>query len=663
MKKTLLICFFSIIVLRLLPQTFTDQTSQAGIQVQTALGDVVVWIDYNNDGWLDFFGGTEQETFLYRNNGDGTFSDMTSTSGLGSIIPRGVSAGDFDNDGFTDLVVTSFSTSEPVVIYRNLSGNGFDEWFSTGFNAHRAVCLDYNADGHLDLLTASSSGFIRLFRNNGEGNFTEMTGILEFNPNSGGTPAACDMNNDGLQDLYFGSGSTTKTNRLYLNNAGQNFSDITFPAGVSDFRNTVAVCWGDYDSDGFMDLYFGNIGANRNVLFHNNGNGTFTDLTMSAGVADAGDARTCAWADINNDGLIDLFTTNHVNPNRLFLNNGNGSFSNIAAQAGIASPQDGFGMSWGDYDRDGDLDLVMAGHSFVRLFRNELNTGNFINLTLHGNYDNRSAIGARVWLYQGGYNQIREIFGGRGAVSQDALSVHFGLGEVSIVDSIIVQWPSGQLQKLFETASNQFINIEQDGNIPPIRFKLLSPLPDSIYSDQQIPFVWQSSEDPDKGNTIQYFLSIQTPIKDTVIETLTDTVCIVNMSPWMVSDSASWFVVASDGENQTKSWNTNHLQYSIQSSIESRFLPKLNQLIIDHVWFSTQTDMINISVTNQDGEGVFSYAAYDIQGKLIHMWPSSKIYQGNNTILLSTNSFEPQNIMILVITMNNGFRYARPVIW
>jgi hypothetical protein len=550
-------------------QIFTDVTQQAGINVQAAMGDVIVWIDYNNDSYPDFFGSSQLETFFYKNNADNTFTDITSQSGLSAVSPRGLAVGDYDNDGFSDLLISSLDMGTAIKIYRNNSGNGFYESWTFGYHADRGIWLDYNVDGLIDVFFNTGTA-VYLYRNNGDGTFTDISWLQGFAFNSGITSAAADYDNNGLPDIYCTVHNTNYTNRLYRNEAGGHYADVTYAAGVTDFRNGAAQAWGDYDNDGYLDLYIGNISSNRNVLFHNDQDGTFTDVTLAAGVPDAGDARTCSWVDVNHDGLLDLFTTNHVNTNKLYKNNGNGTFTDIGISANIQDPSDGFAVSWGDYDRDGDQDVLFAGHSYaMRLLRNDGgNALNYLNIKLVGTYDNRSAIGTRLTFYYNNLFQIREVNGGRGAVEQDDLCVHLGLGAASLVDSILIQWPDGMLQKEYSVNANQFITITQAGDVPPSMFHLLSPLPSLVNTGNQIMFRWSASSDPDSGNNIHYTLYIESPGHDTVIGPLADTFALVSAQPWMDNDSVYWYVRADDGAQIRFSWERWPLNYVFTTGLK-----------------------------------------------------------------------------------------------
>ncbi len=442
-------------------QTFTDVTTDAGIVLSASMGHTVVWLDYDNDGWLDFYGNTNEFAFFFKNNGNGSFTNIVSSTGLTATDPASVAVADFDKDGYDDLLIVSLNVSIPVRIYKNMSGNNFQIVFEGQSSIERAIWLDFEGDGDLDIF-CNTGGFPLLYLNDGEGNFIESAAGMNFNNDSGNTAAAADMNNDGFTDIYtciYGS-----ANRLYKNISGGDVEDISFSAQVADYNKGVSQSWGDYNNDGFLDLYVSNIQSIRNILYKNLGNETFSDLTYDAGVADDGDARTSAWVDFNNDGLMDLFTTNHIHENHLYQNNGDGTFTDVAEEWNIRDPEDGFGISWGDYDLDGDQDVLICGHTYsVKLLRNDGNNlGNYLDIELKGVFDNASGIGARIEVYAGGQMIVQEINGGRGARCQDALIAHFGLAAAAQADSLIVKWQSGMLQKLYDISANQLITIIQN---------------------------------------------------------------------------------------------------------------------------------------------------------------------------------------------------------
>lgn len=657
--RTLLFSCLLLISSRVSTQAFLDVTALAGINVNpNALGHVVVWIDHNQDGWLDFFGSSDQESFFYENNGDGTFSDITSQLGLYGLDLESLAVADYDHDGYPDLLIAFNNQSIPVKVYRNNAGNGFTEAFIAPEGALRAIWLDFNYDGFLDIF-CNTGNYPCLYLNDGTGNFSNVAGSMGFNQSSGITSASSDFDNDGLPDLYCTTASGT--NRLYKNIAGENFQDVTFQAQVSDFRNGVGQCWGDYNNDGWMDLYIANISSNRNILFRNAGDGTFDDVTIMAGVQDAGDGRTCSWLDVNNDGKLDLFTTNHVNPNRLYINNGDETFTDLADELSIESPPDGFGFSWGDYDRDGDLDVLIAGHfGPLNLLRNDMIiSAHYLDVLLSGNFDNKNGIGTRMTVFFDGASIIREVNGGTGARSQDALEVHFGLGSTQIVDSILMIWPSGMKQRLHDIAADQLITIEQQGNVPPRYFHLLEPGPDSIVTGQQLSFTWSSSIDPDSGNQAEYFFHILTPLRDTVIGPVPDTTIIMNMAAWMESDSTSWFVEATDGLDFRNSWEVWPLNYSYPVYISDQNMNNIKPFFLERIMPQPATEWMFVNLyTEQTGR--YDFSIYNRSGILCQSHHYN-LMRGENKVILNISTL-PKGIYVLSVSSGMGMQTAKIVI-
>lgn len=536
-------------------ETFTNVTNESGINLSNAPGQTVVWLDYNNDGWQDFYGNTDQSAFFFENNGDGSFTDIISSTGLSGTDPASVAVADFDKDGYDDLLIASLNMSIPVTIYRNLQGNGFQSAFTGQTAIDRAIWLDFEGDGDIDIF-CNTGAYPLLYLNDGNGDFIESAAGMGFHDPSGISASAADMNNDGFTDIYCSNYGTA--NRLYLNLAGEDVDDISFSAHVADFDNGVSQSWGDYDQDGYMDLYASNIQANRNNLYKNLGDETFEDVTYDAGVADHGDARTSAWVDFDNDGLLDLFTTNHIEPNMLFKNNGDGTFTDVATDWNIQDPEDGFGISWADYDHDGDQDILISGHTYsVQLLRNDgYNTNHYLDVQLQGIFDNTNGIGSRITLYNGENMAIREMNGGRGARCQDDLRAHFGLGNDDQVDSLLVRWPSGMMQMVYNIEIDQNITIVQDGNVPPTVFHLISPGNDSTLLDSIVTFVWSPSTDPDNNNSINYELRIFSESCDTSILNISDITYTVNLLGFCADDTLYWMVKASDGTDMRDSWET-----------------------------------------------------------------------------------------------------------
>ncbi len=434
---------------------FNNVLGNVGLTRVGGLGQTDAWGDFNNDNFQDLILlnalSRSNNVSLNRNDTIGTFTNVTEGSGIISHRSRSVAWADFNNDNLLDLVIGTIRTLEPPILYQNLGDGVFiDVSLDAGITKEggiigHTIWSDYDRDGWVDLLQASRANSVRsfLYHNNGDGTFDEVSeesGLGKFNTNSA---VWFDFNNNGSPDLFL---ANSGLNKLYLNNGDGAFTDITDSAGVGGDPdwNSVAACVGDYNGDGFFDLYVVNIFSKttvKNALYRNNGNGTFTDVTAETGTGDVGDGRTCAWVDFDGDGWIDLFTTNHVNPSKLFRNLSNGSFLNVASQVGLDTPINVFGAAWGDYNNDGFMDVFLNGHIGVGLMENSRTRNNFIILNLIGNGEttNISAIGARVEVITSSGIKIREVSGGRGCCEQDMLPVHFGVGNEIEVD-IQVRW-------------------------------------------------------------------------------------------------------------------------------------------------------------------------------------------------------------------------------
>ena len=444
------------------------------------------WVDYNNDGFEDVFVTNydkQQHNILYKNNGDGTFIQATNAGALVSDLTNAVSStwGDFDNDGNIDVFISN-NTGADNALYRN-AGNGIFTKVTTGDIAsyggycHNAAWADYDNDGHLDLFVTEymPTRFNLLYHNNGDGTFTQTTQSalsLEAKYSIGAT--WCDYDNDGDLDLYVPN-TNNAPNSLYTNEGNGVFTKVTSGAIVTDSANSVGCSWGDYNNDGYMDLFVANSGNQVNNLYQNLGNGSFAKVTSGIVVTETGNSHGSAWADMDNDGDLDLMVTNDQNgTNSLYTNNGDGTFSKFenVINTDVANS---FGTAWGDYDNDGDLDLLVANHGnqandFYTNSKGSCNSWTCFQLT--GTQSNKSAIGARVRVKASIYGsptwQMREVSSqtGGGAGGQNTLKAMFGLGDASSIDSVIINWPSGMVQYLTNVSVNNCMSItEESGNL------------------------------------------------------------------------------------------------------------------------------------------------------------------------------------------------------
>lgn len=453
---------------------FTSVQSDPVVVFASSTG--CAWGDYNNDGWIDLAVSSFTGNYLlYTNNGNGTFTqvltgDVAATSGASF----GACWSDYDNDGNLDLFVGRNSNLTDALFHND--GNGVLRRITAGDivsgngNANNCVWGDYDNDGFVDLFVANSDQNDYLLHNNGNGTFTRMTnGVIALKPGNSQGGSWCDYDNDGLIDLFVSR--VNEPNLLYHNEGGGNFRAVTNGAIVNEAAVGQGTSWGDYDNDGYPDLFVANPAA-KNFLYHNNGDGTFAKITNNI-VADDSGGTGCGWADFDNDGYLDLFVSNRLGPNNLYHNNGDGTFTRLtnsitASEAGV------FAVAWGDCNNDGFPDLFMTkGRNGINaLFLNNGNSNRWIVIQAEGRKSNRAAIGAKVRVKAiiGGKLmwQLREISGGGGLGSQNDLRAAFGLGDATNVDCLRIEWPSGMVQELSNLAPKQFLKVvEPTASISP----------------------------------------------------------------------------------------------------------------------------------------------------------------------------------------------------
>jgi hypothetical protein len=391
------------------------------------------WIDYDSDGDLDLFLPNNRRSpnsnFLYRNDGGDVFTKVdTGIIATDVVMTESGTWGDYDNDGDLDLFV---------------------------------------ADGGFD-----RARFNSLYRNEGGGHFIEITTTplsseLSFSTSSGWA----DYDNDGDLDLYCANlqlasnpSQSTSPDFLYQNNGDGTFSKITSGVITTTLTRSFGIGWSDYDNDNDVDLFVCN--GSGNILYRNSGGGNFTRMTLSqvGAIASDGGGLACSWGDYNNDGFQDLFVGRFGANDLLYLNDGDGTFTKITTGPVVTnSSAQAEGSAWGDYDYDGDLDLFMGNFSGKTsyIFRNEHSGNNWFRVEAVGTVSNRTAIGAKVRVKAtfGGQAvwQLREISGQIGYNAQNSLYAHFGLGDAPQVDSLKIEWPSGTIDLATNLDVNQFI--------------------------------------------------------------------------------------------------------------------------------------------------------------------------------------------------------------
>ncbi len=534
--------------------TFVDVAREAGLNAKTVYGGEhknkyllettgcgVAFYDYDNDGWLDIFlvsgwrlegfpQGQEPTSHLFRNNRDGTFTDVTAKAGLiHHGWGQGVCIGDYDNDGWDDLFVSYFGKN---ALYHNNGDGTFTDVTGkagVGGNGRRwntgCAFVDYDRDGKLDLFVANyidldlatapvpesgpclykgvmvacgppglKGGKNILFHNNGDGTFTDVSesaGILQTGGTFGLGVLTADFDNDGWPDIYVANDSSTSA--LYQNKRNGKFIDIAVEAGCAlspdgKPQAGMGVSAADYDLDGNLDIVKTNFAGDTPSLYHNLGGADFEDTTFAAGLG----AHTqylgwgCGFLDFDNDGWPDILICNgHVYPEveqlkteagyaqhkLLYRNLRNGRFEEVTDSAGpgITAAVAARGCAFGDFDNDGDIDVVVnTVNGLPQLLCCDSSSGNnWIKIKAIGVKSNRSGIGARITCIttvpgeSKPHRQIDEVRSGGSYFSQSDLRVHFGLGKATKVDLLEIRWQSGQVDTIKDVAANQVVHLKE----------------------------------------------------------------------------------------------------------------------------------------------------------------------------------------------------------
>ncbi len=417
----------------------------------------VAWGDYDNDNDQDIYivnAGTANK--LLRNDGGGSFTDVTSGPLGDTGQGRAACWGDYDNDEDIDLYLTNTS-GQANRLFRNDGGGTFVDVTSgaagnTG-NGESAAWADYNNDSYIDLYVVNN-GSANVLLDNSAGLFTDATGGPLGDTGDGYGMAWGDYDDDGDPDIYLANNGA---NKLFRNDGSGIFTDVT-AAPLNDADDGRGAAWADYDNDGDLDIYLANSGS-ANKLFRNDGLGSFVDVTVNP-IGPGGAGQGVAWGDHNNDGNIDIYHTITGGENKAYRNVGDGTFGK-ATVAPVDDGGDGRGAAFADYDGDGLVDLYLANSDGTnRLFHNEYQQRNhWLKVKLAGVYSNAAGIGARVRIVAGGLSQIREISGGSGYCSQNSLVASFGLGEIETVDTVEVTWPSGVVTDTTLVAADQLIEV------------------------------------------------------------------------------------------------------------------------------------------------------------------------------------------------------------
>jgi hypothetical protein len=521
----------------------TDVTSQAGIQFRhntgafggkflpETLGSGCAFLDYDGDGWqdilllngMDWPGHKHQRSTLklYKNNRNGTFTDVTSAAGLDiEVYGMGVAVGDYNNDGFPDIFITCIGENR---LFRNTGKGAFvDATKQSGLGGRKsfstsAIWFDYDRDGLLDLFVCNYVKWLPehdvfcsldgknksyctpeayhgetcwLFHNRGNGTFEDVTatsGIFDSSSKSLGV-AMLDYDSDGWPDLIVAN--DTQPNKLYKNQHNGTFKDVAVDVGIAlstegKARAGMGIDAADFDNSGKPGVAITNF-DNEMIGLYSLSGGNFSDIAVRSGVGLPSKNKLgfgCVFEDFNLDGMLDLLVVNgHIDDTvrnvrgvgyaqspQLFLNNGGGNFKEVGANlgGGFSAPKVGRGLACGDFDRDGDADILMTtSHGPAYLYRVDETSGNrSIRIHLIGTKSNRDGIGAKVRIYYEGISQSRLIKGGSSYLSQSELPITFGVGKRDQIERLVVEWPSGKTEEYKTLLSKTAYQITEEKGI------------------------------------------------------------------------------------------------------------------------------------------------------------------------------------------------------
>ncbi|HTT19319.1 MAG TPA: CRTAC1 family protein [Candidatus Sulfotelmatobacter sp.] len=459
--------------------TFSDVTEKAGVAVEGHYGQGVAVGDFDNDGYPDLYVTGYDRAVLYRNNGNGTFTDITAKAGVADEGGWSTSAGwfDYDKDGWLDLVVTNYIDWSPK---NNL-------WCGEQRPGYRSYCHPGNYKGQR----------IKLYHNNHDGSFSDVSdrsGVGKPEAKGMGVVLA-DFNNDGWPDIAVANDSWP--NFLFINKHNGTFEDVSLVSGLAAsedgrYEAGMGIDAADVDGDGWMDVYITHLDFELNRLYRNSQDGTFTDETFRSRIGNTAvllSGVAAKFLDYDNDGWNDIVQLNgamldnialyhgevsYKEPLLMYRNRGKGEFDKVSDSLGpdFMRPSVGRGLATADYDNDGDIDIVTNNRGdFPSLLRNDGgNANNWLTVQLVGTKSNRDGIGAALKLTSEGFVHMEQAKGGMSYMSASDPRIHFGLGKSSKIAALEITWPSGQVDRLTNLPINQIITVKEGTGIIPRRF-------------------------------------------------------------------------------------------------------------------------------------------------------------------------------------------------